>query len=103
MFHNHGITVPVFFPLIWICGNKIMFWLVMDFLSIFNYLYFGHYMSTYTPIYSRYLTMKFRNYVPHDKQLQEGKLPPPVLPKFDDPVAAAPPPSDKKEVFLLSM
>lgn len=41
--------------------------------------------------------MKFRNYVPHDKQLQEGKLPPPVLPKFEDPVEAAPPPSEKKE------
>jgi hypothetical protein len=40
--------------------------------------------------------MKFRNYVPHDKQLQEGKLAPPVLPKFEDPVAAAPPPSAKE-------
>ncbi|KAL5544794.1 hypothetical protein UlMin_008578 [Ulmus minor] len=30
------------------------------------------------------LSMKFRNYVPHDKQLQEGKLYPPVLPKFED-------------------
>ncbi|XP_059647229.1 uncharacterized protein LOC132293679 isoform X2 [Cornus florida] len=43
------------------------------------------------------LNMKFRNYVPHDKQLQEGKLAPPVLPKFEDPVAAAPPPEEKKE------
>ncbi|KAF3438412.1 hypothetical protein FNV43_RR21174 [Rhamnella rubrinervis] len=43
------------------------------------------------------LNMKFRNYVPHDKQLQEGKLPPPELLKFEDPVAAVPPPSDKKE------
>lgn len=43
--------------------------------------------------------MKFRNYVPRDKQLQEGKLAPPVLPKFEDPVAEAPPPSEKKEVF----
>lgn len=41
--------------------------------------------------------MKFRNYVPHDKQLQEGKVAPPVLPKFEDPVAAMPPPSEKKE------
>ncbi|KAK0586646.1 hypothetical protein LWI29_010200 [Acer saccharum] len=41
--------------------------------------------------------MKFRNYVPHDKQLQEGKLAPPVLPKFEDPAAAEPPPSEKKE------
>lgn len=32
--------------------------------------------------------MKFRNYLPHDKQLQEGKLAPAVLPKFEDPVAA---------------
>ncbi|XP_023520254.1 coiled-coil domain-containing protein 12-like [Cucurbita pepo subsp. pepo] len=37
------------------------------------------------------LSMKFRNYVPHDKELQEGKLVPPVLPKFEDPVATEPP------------
>ncbi|OMP01097.1 mRNA splicing factor, Cwf18 [Corchorus olitorius] len=43
------------------------------------------------------LSMKFRNYVPHDKLLQEGKVAPPVLPKFEDPVAAAPPPSEDKE------
>lgn len=43
--------------------------------------------------------MKFRNYLPHDKELQEGKLAPPVLPKFEDPVAAAPPPSEEKEVL----
>ncbi|XVF23575.1 hypothetical protein REPUB_Repub13aG0050600 [Reevesia pubescens] len=42
-------------------------------------------------------SMKFRNYVPHDKQLQDGKVAPPVLPKFEDPVAAAPPPSEDKE------
>ncbi|XWS66187.1 hypothetical protein CRYUN_Cryun05aG0178500 [Craigia yunnanensis] len=42
-------------------------------------------------------SMKFRNYVPHDKQLQEGKVAPPVLPKFDNPVAAAPPPSEDQE------
>lgn len=42
--------------------------------------------------------MKFRNYVPHDKQLQEGKLAPPVLPKFEDPVAAAPPPSAEEVI-----
>lgn len=42
-------------------------------------------------------SMKFRNYVPHDKQLQEGKVAPPVLPKFEDPVAAAPPASEEKE------
>ncbi|XP_068639785.1 uncharacterized protein [Aristolochia californica] len=34
--------------------------------------------------------VKFRNYVPQDKQLQEGKLAPPVPSKFEDPVAAAP-------------
>lgn len=44
--------------------------------------------------------MKFRNYVPHDKHLQEGKLAPAVLPKFEDPVATAPPP-EKKEVLYL--
>ncbi|GFY95679.1 hypothetical protein Acr_10g0010640 [Actinidia rufa] len=41
--------------------------------------------------------MKFRNYLPHDKQLQEGKLAPPVLPKFEDPVAIVPVPEEKKE------
>jgi len=46
------------------------------------------------------LNMKFRNYVPHDKQLQEGKLAPPVLPKFEDPVAAAPPPSAEEDPFV---
>ncbi|KAJ3672266.1 hypothetical protein LUZ60_006987 [Juncus effusus] len=34
--------------------------------------------------------MKFRNYLPHDKSLQEGKLPPVQLPKFEEPVLAAP-------------
>lgn len=43
--------------------------------------------------------MKFRNYLPHDKQLQEGKLAPPELPKFEDPVVVAPPPEEKKEVL----
>ncbi|XP_061369455.1 uncharacterized protein LOC133312301 isoform X2 [Gastrolobium bilobum] len=48
------------------------------------------------------LSMKFRNYVPHDKHLQEGKLAPAVLPKFEDPVAAAPPPEAeaKEDPFL---
>lgn len=46
--------------------------------------------------------MKFRNYVPHDKNLQEGKLAPAVLPKFEDPVDAVPPPEpEAKEVLLL--
>ncbi|KAA8549645.1 hypothetical protein F0562_001337 [Nyssa sinensis] len=43
------------------------------------------------------LNMKFRNYLPHDKHLQEGKLAPPVLPKFEDPVALVPIPQEKKE------
>lgn len=45
--------------------------------------------------------MKFRNYLPHDKELQEGKLAPPVLPKFEDPVDVDPPPSEKNEVINL--
>uniref|UniRef100_A0A2P2L1L3 Coiled-coil domain-containing protein 12 isoform X1 n=1 Tax=Rhizophora mucronata TaxID=61149 RepID=A0A2P2L1L3_RHIMU len=47
--------------------------------------------------------MKFRNYVPQDKDLQEGKIAPPVLPKFEDPVALAPPPSEKKEDPFLNI
>ncbi|KAL7115480.1 hypothetical protein ACP275_04G186300 [Erythranthe tilingii] len=48
------------------------------------------------------VNMKFRNYLPHDKQLQEGKLAPPVLPKFEDPAFAIPPPVDenKEDPFL---
>lgn len=46
------------------------------------------------------LNLKFRNYLPHDKQLQEGKLAAPELPKFEDPVAAAPPPEEKEDPFL---
>lgn len=41
--------------------------------------------------------MKFRNYVPHDKHLQEGKLAPVVLPKFEDPLAADAPPAPQPE------
>ncbi|KAK9162684.1 hypothetical protein Syun_003586 [Stephania yunnanensis] len=44
------------------------------------------------------LNMKFRNYLPHDKQLQEGKLAPPVLPKFEDPVATSNLPSETTEL-----
>ncbi|CAN6467494.1 unnamed protein product [Victoria cruziana] len=40
------------------------------------------------------IRVKFRNYLPHDKQLQEDKLAPPVLPKFEDPVATAAAPRD---------
>ncbi|KAL2553383.1 mRNA splicing factor [Forsythia ovata] len=49
------------------------------------------------------VNMKFRNYLPHDKQLQEGKLAPPVLPKFEDPVLMAPPPEEKKEDPFLNI
>ncbi|KAL6549524.1 hypothetical protein OROHE_008641 [Orobanche hederae] len=50
------------------------------------------------------VSMKFRNYLPHDKQLQEGKVAPPVLPKFEDPVLTAPPPpEDKKEDPFLNI
>ncbi|XP_042060797.1 coiled-coil domain-containing protein 12-like [Salvia splendens] len=49
------------------------------------------------------VNMKFRNYLPHDKQLQEGKLAPPVLPKFVDPVLAAPPPEENKEDPFLNI
>ncbi|GER44583.1 coiled-coil domain-containing protein 12 [Striga asiatica] len=43
------------------------------------------------------VTVKFRNYLPHDKQLQEGKVAPPVLPKFEDPALAALPLEEKKK------
>ncbi|KAK9078996.1 hypothetical protein SSX86_000665 [Deinandra increscens subsp. villosa] len=43
------------------------------------------------------VNVKFRNYLPHDKQLQEGKLAPPKLPKFEDPVAASEPPVEEKK------
>ncbi|KAL6509699.1 hypothetical protein OROGR_023009 [Orobanche gracilis] len=46
------------------------------------------------------VSMKFRNYLPHDKQLQEGKIAPPVLPKFEDPVLTAPPEDKKEDPFL---
>ncbi|KFK23537.1 hypothetical protein AALP_AAs63573U000100 [Arabis alpina] len=41
--------------------------------------------------------MKFRNYVPQAKELQDGKVVPPELPKFEDPIAALPPVVEKKE------
>ncbi|KAG0461988.1 hypothetical protein HPP92_020464 [Vanilla planifolia] len=41
--------------------------------------------------------MKFRNYLPHDIHLQEGKLASVELPKFEDPVAPTPQPSEKTE------
>ncbi|XP_010546632.1 PREDICTED: coiled-coil domain-containing protein 12 [Tarenaya hassleriana] len=48
-------------------------------------------------------TMKFRNYVPQDKHLQEGKLAPPELPKFEDPVASTLPVAEKKEDPLVNI
>ncbi|CAL9073714.1 unnamed protein product [Musa acuminata var. zebrina] len=48
-------------------------------------------------------SMKFRNYLPHDKQLQEGKVAPATLPKFEDPVAAAPLPPEKIEDPFLNI
>ncbi|XP_048138600.1 coiled-coil domain-containing protein 12 isoform X2 [Rhodamnia argentea] len=53
-----------------------------------------------TPKRSENPSMKFRNYVPQDKQLQEGKVAPPLLPKFEDPVATEPPPAEKKDPFI---
>ncbi|CAN0866392.1 Coiled-coil domain-containing protein 12 [Linum grandiflorum] len=50
-----------------------------------------------------YPGLKFRNYVPQAKELQEGRLAPPVLPKFEDPIAAAPPPTEKKEDPFLNI
>ncbi|KAL8211526.1 hypothetical protein R6Q57_005963 [Mikania cordata] len=49
------------------------------------------------------VNVKFRNYLPHDKQLQEGKLAPPQLPKFEDPVANEPPIDEKKEDPFLNI
>lgn len=41
--------------------------------------------------------MKFRNYVPQAEELQNSKVAPPELPKFEDPIAALPPAVEKKE------
>ncbi|KAI3797277.1 hypothetical protein L1987_32533 [Smallanthus sonchifolius] len=49
------------------------------------------------------VNVKFRNYLPHDKELQEGKLAPPKLPKFEDPVASEPPVEEKKEDPFLNI
>ncbi|XP_076932240.1 uncharacterized protein LOC143597702 [Bidens hawaiensis] len=49
------------------------------------------------------VNVKFRNYLPHDKELQEGKLAPPKLPKFEDPVATEPPVEEKKEDPFLNI
>jgi hypothetical protein len=51
--------------------------------------------------------MKFRNYVPQAKELQDGKLAPPELPKFEDPIVALQPAVEKKvvcvTVFIFSL
>ncbi|KVI07728.1 coiled-coil domain-containing protein 12 [Cynara cardunculus var. scolymus] len=49
------------------------------------------------------VNVKFRNYLPHDKQLQEGKLAPPQLPKFEDPVANETLVEEKKEDPFLNI
>ncbi|XP_071700516.1 uncharacterized protein [Rutidosis leptorrhynchoides] len=49
------------------------------------------------------VNVKFRNYLPHDKQLQEGKLAPAELPKFEDPVASELNVEDKKEDPFLNI
>lgn len=43
--------------------------------------------------------MKFRNYFPRDGELQKAKHPPPVIPKFEDPVATDPLQVTEAEVF----
>ncbi|GFP98072.1 coiled-coil domain-containing protein 12 [Phtheirospermum japonicum] len=49
------------------------------------------------------ISMKSRIYLPHDKQLQKGKVALPVLPKFEDPLLAAPRPEEKKEDPFLNI
>ncbi|XP_078427386.1 cwf18 pre-mRNA splicing factor [Wolffia australiana] len=46
------------------------------------------------------MNVKFRNYVPLDKRLQEHKLAPPSLPKFEDPVAGAAEPEKAADPFM---
>ncbi|MCO5572662.1 hypothetical protein L7F22_026420 [Adiantum nelumboides] len=43
--------------------------------------------------------VRFRNYVPRDKQFHENKVTPPTIPKFDDPVAAAPVAHGTEDLF----
>lgn len=76
-------------PVVYACDEYLTFQLILLCLLSLMYTIF---MFCSNP------NMKFRNYLPHDKQLQEGKLAPPVLPKFEDPAAVAPPPLEKKEV-----
>lgn len=44
--------------------------------------------------------MRFRNYFPRDDDLQKAKHPPPVIPKFEDPVATDPLQVAGSEVIL---
>eukprot|EP00252_Welwitschia_mirabilis_P008327 TRINITY_DN2010_c0_g1_i1.p1 TRINITY_DN2010_c0_g1~~TRINITY_DN2010_c0_g1_i1.p1 ORF type:complete len:142 (+),score=33.87 TRINITY_DN2010_c0_g1_i1:137-562(+) len=46
--------------------------------------------------------MKFRNYLPRDKALQNSRIAPPALPKFEDPVAASAVAENAKEVLTNS-
>ncbi|CAA7391054.1 unnamed protein product [Spirodela intermedia] len=46
------------------------------------------------------MNVKFRNYVPLDKRLQEHKLAPPALPKFEDPVAPVAEPEKIEDPFV---
>lgn len=44
--------------------------------------------------------IKFRNYIPRDKELQPSKVLPPSVPKFDDPVAPAPVVNGTEDPFV---
>eukprot|EP00252_Welwitschia_mirabilis_P008328 TRINITY_DN2010_c0_g1_i2.p1 TRINITY_DN2010_c0_g1~~TRINITY_DN2010_c0_g1_i2.p1 ORF type:complete len:170 (+),score=51.42 TRINITY_DN2010_c0_g1_i2:137-646(+) len=47
--------------------------------------------------------MKFRNYLPRDKALQNSRIAPPALPKFEDPVAASAVAENAKEDPIVSI
>eukprot|EP00249_Psilotum_nudum_P005426 c18869_g1_i1 orf=218-580(+) len=47
--------------------------------------------------------LRFRNYLPRDKQFEPRKLAPPSLPMFDDPLSSAPLPTDRTEDPILSI
>jgi len=47
--------------------------------------------------------MKFRNYLPRDKHLQQNRVAPPTIPKFDDPVATAPSATNGTEDPIISI
>ncbi|KAH7307383.1 hypothetical protein KP509_22G056600 [Ceratopteris richardii] len=44
--------------------------------------------------------VRFRNYVPRDKQFQSNKISAPTIPKFEDPVATAPVVNGTEDPFL---